>query len=514
MERYLHGKRIAALLPNGRILSSSSGVWLLSRCEYDLVFKMMKKNKTIAAWIVGGVVVIAVIYSGWSMLSLFSQLASCVNTVTGTTMSPDNTKKAVVFVEDCGGAVGGEATDLSIINASDTITNNDTRNAMGVVVDNGNEPSPTIIPQWQNSTTLTVYYSPNSEILSEVPEVDGVSLSFTTTTPESALAMDQLADGSQTVTEPVTGIQFTAPFKNPVTVTSSEIGTSTSWIVDVEEKSPAQVGFGFSLGIDQNPSHLTLQQWFEKNVDMNGMLAASDTYEQQILPSGSPALVYANPFPEAYATIVGITPDLYAIRLSSDGKYIVTAALSQDTLSYGTGDEIKQFERVVLQILGTVQFTKNFSGVVYRAPQETVDQYAAQIQEQCGLAQQNLENQSAQTTTNPYALKGFQAVCVQSIILNDEIGTGTISNLAQEYSFTSYWQQAETLSDSDLISALDRGLTRLDESYDLNLAINMAAYENEYQARNLSDADVSTLLATTAQKYGACWGRPSTACSQ
>ncbi|HUC31703.1 MAG TPA: hypothetical protein VMR99_03410, partial [Candidatus Paceibacterota bacterium] len=40
--------------------------------------------------------------------------------------------------------------------------------------------------------------------------------------------------------------------------------------------------------------HLTLQQWFEQNIDVRGMLAASNTFASQTLSDGSTALVLAN----------------------------------------------------------------------------------------------------------------------------------------------------------------------------------------------------------------------------
>lgn len=141
----------------------------------------MKRNIIIVVWVLGGIVFIALAYFAWHTIS---PLFSCANTTITTTSSPDATKKAVVFIEDCGGAVGGEATDLSIIDSSHTISNSDSGNAMRIVVDNGNEPSPAITTQWQNSKTLLVYYGNSAQILSEVPEVDGVDLNFATTTPE------------------------------------------------------------------------------------------------------------------------------------------------------------------------------------------------------------------------------------------------------------------------------------------------------------------------------------------
>lgn len=148
----------------------------------------MKRSKKIIFLSIGGVILFVLLYSAWRT---FSPLFSCVNIITGTASSPDDTKKAVVFTVDCG-AVGNAAIHLSVINSADAIHDGDLGNAMRIYPDSDNAGSldsggfPEIVPQSENSNTLMVHYSNNAQIISEIPEVDGVSLSFATVTPEFA----------------------------------------------------------------------------------------------------------------------------------------------------------------------------------------------------------------------------------------------------------------------------------------------------------------------------------------
>ena len=104
------------------------------------------------------------------------------------------------------------------------------------------------------------------------------------------------------------------------------------------------------------------------------------------------------------------------------------------------------------------------------------------------------------------------ATCAYTVILNDEMATGTLKSLAEQEQVAVDERQAELLSDSQLISTLATGLKKLDQQYSTELAMEMGADSIVYLNRNLNDPTVNAEGNALAQKLGSCWDVPEGEC--
>jgi hypothetical protein len=161
----------------------------------------------------------------------------------------------------------------------------------------------------------------------------------------------------QPIIEPSTGLNFAVP----------PLGLGNQITVDTSTPGPAlityclQEGAGvfvpeFSLVIYDNPSGLSLTQWFEQNVDVNGILIANKAVEEETLPDGSTALVSSGPIPYDYFPDGGGPSVDNAYKLSSTGQVFgIRQSQVSDLMGYGypTAEALAQLE---LEILGTVHF--------------------------------------------------------------------------------------------------------------------------------------------------------------
>ena len=104
-----------------------------------------------------------------------------------------------------------------------------------------------------------------------------------------------------------------------------------------------------AVSLIPNPLALTLQQWFEENVDINGLLQAAATYQTEQFSNGVTALSLANPIPAEYLTVGSPTEEVYA--LSPDGKYVIamTEAQQAQLSEYGY-DSLTLFGQVLNQM--------------------------------------------------------------------------------------------------------------------------------------------------------------------
>jgi hypothetical protein len=100
-----------------------------------------------------------------------------------------------------------------------------------------------------------------------------------------------------------------------------------------------------------NNSNDTLEQWFEKNVDVNSILLKANTYPLTNIQGGQ-IMVFNGTTPEAYYSAPGAGPSLYtAYIMPNSKKYILRFGESQ-----GDPMNLQPYET---QILSSFKFTQN-----------------------------------------------------------------------------------------------------------------------------------------------------------
>lgn len=157
--------------------------------------------------------------------------------------------------------------------------------------------------------------------------------------------------------EPTTGLTFFVPpfgTSNQITVDTSTPGRT---FVDFALQNASGVSVGeFVLTVFSNPGGLTLQQWFEQNIDANNVLLSNNAYEQQTLSNGVNALVYVGPIPDAYFAAAAGPPLDSVYAFSSSGQVIsIRQAPANDLANYGYTSP-QSLMQLKLQVLGTAHF--------------------------------------------------------------------------------------------------------------------------------------------------------------
>jgi hypothetical protein len=124
--------------------------------------------------------------------------------------------------------------------------------------------------------------------------------------------------------------------------------------IDFELWDPAQQAFFSQFGVNlySNPTHESLQDWFAQNVDVNGVLTANGTFQEQQLGNGLTALVLSGPIPEQYTG--GPVEEAYVLSPSS--YRVLSIAQSQDETLFNQGYSQDALSRLLLQILGSASF--------------------------------------------------------------------------------------------------------------------------------------------------------------
>jgi hypothetical protein len=161
----------------------------------------------------------------------------------------------------------------------------------------------------------------------------------------------------QPIIEPSTGLSFAVPPFGP----ADQIDVDTSTPGPILITFSLQEGAGvfvpeFSLRVYDNPSGLSLYQWFGQNIDMNGILVADNTVQQETLSDGSTGLVLSGPIPYGYSPDGGGPSMDNAYKLCNSGQVIgIRQSQVSDLMSYGypTAQALSQLE---VEILGTVHF--------------------------------------------------------------------------------------------------------------------------------------------------------------
>lgn len=135
------------------------------------------------AVIVSVAVVLCVVFTIWVGYFFYSMGDMCSNEVLETVVSPDASRKVVIFLRNC-----GATTDWSV-HAS--ITKAELRNdqlSMGnsLVISADGEKTwpvtqqgwPLIKAKWESENVLELYHSSEIEIYTQVAEVDNVSIEY------------------------------------------------------------------------------------------------------------------------------------------------------------------------------------------------------------------------------------------------------------------------------------------------------------------------------------------------
>jgi hypothetical protein len=83
----------------------------------------------------------------------------------------------------------------------------------------------------------------------------------------------------------------------------------------------------FGLGIYTNTPGVSLEQWFNTNIDINGDLRANATFQQETLLNGLVAMLRVGPLPDVFLDTVGPIEDGYV--LSPLGDHVLSITQSQ-----------------------------------------------------------------------------------------------------------------------------------------------------------------------------------------
>jgi hypothetical protein len=123
--------------------------------------------------------------------------------------------------------------------------------------------------------------------------------------------------------------------------------------VDVQIWDPSQQQYVSLIGISihSNPAVTSLQQWFEQNVDVNGILASSNTFQQQPLQNGLSALVLVGPVPSQYLALSGPVEEAYLMSPAEDRVVSITQSQVAQVSDFSYDPMT-----LLTQVLGTIKF--------------------------------------------------------------------------------------------------------------------------------------------------------------
>jgi hypothetical protein len=156
---------------------------------------------------------------------------------------------------------------------------------------------------------------------------------------------------------------------------------------------------------------------------------------------------------------------------------------------------------------------------------QSQEEYENKVVSDCLVEQKEYEkqyNQKIDQCKKPDCImvspdsKDFIPSCVHTSILNDEMSEElSIRGFAEQTQYSVYVKQSGSLSDSEVISQLTKGLTTLNTgNYETNLGLQMSADIREYQIRKLKDPAINELQDSVLTKFGPCWGIPEGQCKE
>lgn len=145
------------------------------------------------------------------------------------------------------------------------------------------------------------------------------------------------------------------PFGQPTqSVVTNPVSDQTKVEIQVWDPTEQQFFPQFELIIYSTAAGTNLQNWFEGNVDINGILAANNTFASQQLGNGQAALVRQFSIPQGYAELNGPVDEAYV--LSPTTGRVLGIAQSQVTTLFNMGYTQQSITNLMIQILGSTQF--------------------------------------------------------------------------------------------------------------------------------------------------------------
>jgi hypothetical protein len=134
-----------------------------------------------------------------------------------------------------------------------------------------------------------------------------------------------------TYRDPETGLGFALPqalphasvVKQPISRTDSYTLYTVEALLDGRQESV------LTLAVFPNHQRLSLEEWFERNVDTSSILRTAGSFELHTLPSGSHALVRVRDAPTSHTLVLGPVQDGYLI--TSSGQFAVAISLSHES---------------------------------------------------------------------------------------------------------------------------------------------------------------------------------------
>jgi hypothetical protein len=106
--------------------------------------------------------------------------------------------------------------------------------------------------------------------------------------------------------------------------------------------------------IDDNPGTLSLKDWFENNIDINGTLLNSGAVEEQRLSNDQTAFITSGAIPSQYLDQAG--PPALAYLMSPSRSQVLIFTLPQDSALADIGFSPQSLEASIPTILGSVAF--------------------------------------------------------------------------------------------------------------------------------------------------------------
>jgi hypothetical protein len=155
-------------------------------------------------------------------------------------------------------------------------------------------------------------------------------------------------------TDSTQGLTLQYPdFGQPTRITITPISPDKK-LLNVELQQGTQGGFNtvFGLMIYDNPKGLSLQQWFQQNIDLDNVLTNNGTFEKRLLKNGLEALVREKTIPLQYEG--GPVEEAYVI--SSTGRRVVSIVQSQDHILADLGYPQSAIRDLQIRVIERIQF--------------------------------------------------------------------------------------------------------------------------------------------------------------
>jgi hypothetical protein len=146
------------------------------------------------------------------------------------------------------------------------------------------------------------------------------------------------------------------PMDTSITIYSAPATATSAATLDVAAFDPLLKTFVPLLGItvDTNPTGLTLQQWFEQKVDINGLLLTSDAAQQQQLSNGLSAIFISGQIPDQYLMLGAPVSGAYVMSPSGENVLIIDQPEDANLADFGTSTQ--EIWVLLPTILGSLTF--------------------------------------------------------------------------------------------------------------------------------------------------------------